>query len=80
MHYVKHVVLFVYVHLFITALSAEVGCMDNSKHRDISDGYDYKRLHYVYCSCPCKMHKNLSKKGRCSKCLHFHDPKDIYQF
>ncbi len=65
--------------LIVTA-RAQVGCMDTSKHRDTSDGYDYKKLHYVSCDCPCRAHKTLNKKGRCNRCLHFHHPDDIYRF
>lgn len=64
----------------VVNMHAEIGCMDDSKHRDIRDGYDYKTLHYVNCSCACRDHKNLNKKARCSKCLHYHHPADIYQF
>jgi hypothetical protein len=66
--------------LAMATLRAQIGCMDTSKHRDTSDGYDYKKLHYVACACPCQANKTLNKKGRCNRCLHFHKPQDIYQF
>jgi hypothetical protein len=51
---------------------ADVGCMDNSKHvKDMKNGYDYKTLHYVECSCPCQKQRHLIRKGKCFKCRHY---------
>ncbi|MGE0206513.1 MAG: hypothetical protein AB7R69_01565 [Candidatus Babeliales bacterium] len=58
-------------------LKAEVGCMDNSKYANTYDGYDYKKYHLVYCSCPCDRYFHAYNRGRCEKCLHFRAPKQI---
>lgn len=60
-----------------SGLRTEVGCMDISKHKDTSDGYDYKKLHYVQCNCPCSRYKHLAKRGKCIKCGHYHGTKPL---
>lgn len=59
--------------------NAQIGCMDNSKHTNTKDGYDYKRYHYVRCTCPCDRYFQSFKRGRCERCLHYHAPKDIVE-
>ncbi len=58
---------------FTTAgtILGDIGCMDNSKHVKTKDGYDYKTLHYVECSCPCRKQRHLLRKGKCFKCRHY---------
>ncbi|MBY0109501.1 MAG: hypothetical protein K2X90_00070 [Candidatus Babeliaceae bacterium] len=56
---------------FIQSLYGSVGCMENSKHAQTKDGYDYKTLHYVECSCPCQKQRHLIRKGKCFKCRHY---------
>lgn len=52
--------------------------MDNSKHGDISDGYDYKKYYYVGdCFCPCNRYAQSFNRGRCERCLHFRAPQDL---
>ncbi len=55
----------------VIALDASIGCMDTSKHTNTNDGYDYKTLHYVACSCPCYKERHLNRKGKCFKCSHY---------
>lgn len=68
---------FIFISLFFlnSYLNAAVGCMDYSKHTCTVDGYDYKNLHYVYCTCPCE--KYVYMDGRCSICTHYHVPKAV---
>ncbi len=58
----------------ICILKADIGCMDTSKHLDTHDGYDYKTLHYVSCSCPCHKMRHLNRKGKCFMCGHYLKP------
>ena len=58
----------------IGQVMACIGCMDTSKHTKIKDGYDYKTLHYVECSCPCHKYRHLMRKGKCFKCRHYVKP------
>lgn len=57
--------------LFFGNVAAQIGCMDNSKHTYTKDGYDYKTLHPVACSCPCQTQRHLARKGKCFKCRHY---------
>ena len=58
------------------SINGKVGCMDNSWH--LKKAYDYKTYHYVYCSCPCeKEYEQLSNRGQCWKCHHYHEPQNI---
>ncbi len=54
------------------AADASENCMDNSKHGDTCDGYDYKKYYYVGdCDCPCERYAHSYKRNRCERCLHF---------
>lgn len=68
----KHIFLLLALAI-ISEATAKMGCMDNSKHGDTSNGYDYKNYHYVYCTCPCERYKQSFNRGRCEQCWHFHD-------
>lgn len=57
-------------------LGAKPGCMDNSKHADLCDGWDYKDYYYVYCNCPCDRYPHTFDRDRCTQCLHYHVPGD----
>ena len=57
--------------MLAASVSARVGCMDNSKHTDTRDGYDYKNYHYVSCTCQCERYRWL-ERGRCLRCNHYH--------
>lgn len=61
-----------------SAAQAKLGCMDKSQHGDISDGYDYKALHYVECSCPCDRYPRLESRGQCLQCKHYSIPHDPF--
>lgn len=64
--------------LFLQAIVlADDGCMDNSKHLDTRDGYDYKKYHYVFCTCPCDRYFHSDDRGLCEQCMHYRAPKDI---
>lgn len=69
--------LLVFIVGSLSNIKAEIGCMDNSKYMDLSDGYDYKTYHYVYCTCPCNRYAQSFHRGLCEQCLHFRSPKDL---
>ena len=58
-------------------IKTEVGCLDNSKHLDTWDGPDYKKYHYVDCTCHCDRYKHSYDRGLCMICMHYRAPKDI---
>lgn len=71
---------------YITSMSANLlsspTCMDNSWH--LEKRYDDKEYHFVSerpsgpCSCPCeKRYKQLSDRGKCIQCGHFHVPQPL---
>lgn len=71
---------FIYLSMVLMVpVLGQIGCMDNSKHTDISDGYDYKTLHYVQCNCPCHKYRHLHRKGKCFKCRHYVKLDDVAQ-
>ncbi len=69
-------ILFFTTFLASLSLGAKVGCMDKSKHGNICDGYDYKTLHYVHCTCPCDKYRHMSRKNKCFKCRHYMKPNE----
>ncbi len=73
----KKIIALTIILLKILTARAEFGCMDNSKHTCIADGYDYKKYHYVCCTCPCDRYAHSFDRGRCEICLHFRAPKNI---
>lgn len=60
-----------------TILHGEIGCMDNSKHMDYSDGPDYKEYHYVQCNCECSRYAQSFNRGRCERCWHYRSPRPL---
>jgi hypothetical protein len=64
-------ILLLFMLLTTGTILGDVGCMDTSKHTKIKDGYDYKTLHPVECSCPCRKQRHLLRKGKCFKCGHY---------
>lgn len=65
------ITLIILINVFLH-LKASNSCMDNSWH--LEKRYDYKEYHKTQCNCPCWKYKELSDRGRCSKCLHYHKP------
>ena len=66
--------------LFLSAtnqLNTQIGCMDNSWHLKKKD--DHKEYHYVQCNCECHRYAQSFDRGKCSKCGHYHDPKEFNQ-
>jgi hypothetical protein len=63
--------------LFPYQLYSAVGCMDNSKHTNRSEGYDYKTYHYVACACRCERYEQLFDRGACAHCGHFRVPEPV---
>jgi|GEM_PF-5728190 hypothetical protein len=70
----KKFILF-FLSITVSRAQADIGCMDKSKHTDTRDGYDYKTLHYVECTCPCHKHRHTARKNKCSQCDHYMNPK-----
>jgi hypothetical protein len=68
---------FFFILLLAATLKAEVGCIDKSKHLDTWDGPDYKKYHYVDCTCPCDRYYHSYDRGLCEICMHYRAPKDI---
>lgn len=60
--------------LYNYALLTDPGCMDNSYH--LTKHNDPKNLHHVQCNCPCEKQYTMLANGTCSKCRHFHDPRN----
>lgn len=58
-------------------LLGAIGCMDNSKHTYIGDGYDYKNYYFVRCNCPCERYQQLPERGKCMKCSHYGDSSNL---
>lgn len=65
--------------LCASLLQASPTCMDNSWH--LEKRYDDKQYHFVSerpsgpCHCPCeKRYKQLSDRGKCTQCAHYHIP------
>ncbi|CDK31061.1 hypothetical protein [Candidatus Babela massiliensis] len=54
-------------------------CLDNSKHTNTCDGYDYKDYHKVKCYCPCDRYPQLFERGKCTKCGHYRAPKPLFK-
>ena len=52
-------------------------CMDNSKHLDRRTGPDFKKYHYVGCTCPCTQYAQLFNRGRCERCWHYRAPQPL---
>lgn len=73
----KELLLLIIMFTNTFALKAEVGCIDNSKHLDTWDGPDYKKYHYVDCTCPCDRYYHSYDRGLCEICMHYRAPKDI---
>ena len=59
------------IFLFTAPVQAQLGCMDKSQHGYTCDGYDYKKLHYVQCACPCERYPRLDRRGQCIRCGHY---------
>lgn len=55
------------------SIISTIGCMEKGRHGKTHDGYDYKTLHYVACSCPCKKYRHMARKNKCAKCGHYTD-------
>jgi len=49
----------------------DFGCMDNSRH--LHGCFDHKEYHLVKCNCPCWKYKSIANRGKCLKCMHYHD-------
>ncbi len=54
------------------ALEGRLGCLDNSFH--LKKCPDFKKYHYVYCTCPCREFTHIDGRDKCLKCGHFHAP------
>lgn len=68
----NRLMLSAFMSLFYVCTSrSAIGCMDNSKHTDTSDGYDYKTYHHVSCTCPCDSYPHYLDRGQCMKCGHY---------
>lgn len=63
------VCIIVIINVFLH-LSANEYCMDNSWY--LCKRYDYKEYHPVECNCDCSKYKQLSDRGRCAHCSHYH--------
>lgn len=59
-------------------MNAEVGCMARSKDMCRYDGYDYKILHPVFCTCPCRRYPLITERSRCSMCRHYRSTDLLY--
>jgi len=67
--------------VWIAGSHGDAGCMARSRrayHCNEKDGSccltDYKRLHYVECSCPCWRYQHDFVGNRCLQCEHFRKP------
>ena len=60
---------------YVNFLNCRIGCMDKSYHLDNSKGFDYKKYHYVKCSCPCAKYPQTNSY-MCIQCRHFHEPSE----
>lgn len=67
--------------LFFFTCKGEIGCMDTSHHSlwcndgsEICNKKDYKKLHYVPCTCPCNRYQRKRGVKKCVKCDHFYQP------
>lgn len=69
--------LIIYVLISSFSSKAEIGCMAKSKRLNTANGYDYKQLEYVSCSCPCSSYVQDRKRAMCTQCLHFHKPSEL---
>jgi hypothetical protein len=58
-------------------LYSAIGCMDNSKYTNRSDGYDYKTYHHVGCACRCQRYAHSYERGMCTHCGHFRVPEQV---
>jgi len=74
----KKVIYSIFFMIFsFTTIFPQIGCIDNSKHLDTSDGCDDKRYHYVYCTCNCERYLRTYNRGRCEQCWHYHIPQEL---
>ena len=58
----------------IKTLFSAIGCMDNSKHANISDGFDYHNYDFVACNCECKKQQYNFDRSQCKRCGHYRAP------
>ncbi len=68
---IRRIILFNVIFLVYSYMIADENCLDNSKHVNLCNGYDYKKYLPVKCYCPCKRYPILFKRGKCNKCGHY---------
>jgi len=64
----KQLLVIAFILSSIFTAHATIGCQETSSHMD-DNGYDYKTLKFVRCSCPCERYRAYD--GRCGMCGHY---------